>query len=114
MLRVAEHYQFRVVPELLVGYRSVPGSMSSNTKPMGKSYELILEDAQQKYPEIPAYICKWGKINFYFYLLGQSYVTGNYLNVIFWAYKIVCLDFAALLSFALYRKVIISILNLIA
>lgn len=56
MLRVAEHYQFRVVPELLVGYRGVPGSMSCNTKSMGKSYALILEESQKKYPEIPVYI----------------------------------------------------------
>lgn len=62
MLRVAEHYQFRVVPEILVGYRGVPGSISSNIQAMGKSYALILEDAQQKYPEIPAYIYQWGKL----------------------------------------------------
>ena len=114
MLRVAEHYQFRVVPEILVGYRGVPGSMSSNIKSMGKSYALILEDAKQKYPEIPVYIYQWGKTNFYFYLLGLSYVNGNYLNVIFWTYKIVSLDFAALLSLVLYRMFIMSILKLIA
>ena len=81
---------------------------------MGKSYDLILEDAKQKYPEIPVYIYQWGKTNFYFYLLGLSYVNSNYLNVIFWTYKIVSLDFAARLSLVLYRMFIMSILKLIA
>jgi hypothetical protein len=36
-LRVAEHYEFRVVPECLVGYRKLPGSMSTDSNQMARS-----------------------------------------------------------------------------
>lgn len=41
-LRIAELYQFIVVPEFLIGYRQVIGSMGSNCGTMEISYELVM------------------------------------------------------------------------
>lgn len=45
-LRIAEPYEFRVVPEFLIGYRQVIGSMAGNYKSMVKSYNLVMADVQ--------------------------------------------------------------------
>lgn len=42
-LRLAECHEVRVVPRLLVGYRQVAGSMSSNPEPMRRGADLVLE-----------------------------------------------------------------------
>ncbi len=49
-LRIAEQYQFRVVPEFLIGYRQVMGSMACNYRSMEKSHLLIVTDVQRRYP----------------------------------------------------------------
>lgn len=50
-LRIAENYEFRVVPQHLVGYRRTIGSMSSNVMQMFRSYEIVLAEFREKYPQ---------------------------------------------------------------
>ena len=50
-LRIAEHYEFRVVRRHLVGYRMVPGHMSSNITGMVESCVTVLFDYHRRYPE---------------------------------------------------------------
>ncbi|WP_421997004.1 glycosyltransferase family 2 protein [Reyranella sp.] len=49
-LRVAEHAGFAVVPRYLVGYRTTPGNMSSNSLKMFRSTEIVLAEFRTKYP----------------------------------------------------------------
>jgi glycosyltransferase involved in cell wall biosynthesis len=44
-LRIANHYQFKVVKEPLVYYRQVIGSGSRNWQAMAKGYQVVLEKA---------------------------------------------------------------------
>ncbi len=55
-LRIAEHYQFKVVPKYLVSYRQIASSISSNYAAMAKSHSLIIADVRQQNPEIPSSI----------------------------------------------------------
>ncbi|MFM7602157.1 MAG: glycosyltransferase [Pseudanabaena sp.] len=76
-LRVAEYYEFRVVPEILVGYRQTFGSMSSLGKVMEKSYHLTVEYIQKNHPEIPPMIYQWSEAEFYYYLAQGARQNGN-------------------------------------
>ncbi|MDL2410711.1 glycosyltransferase family A protein [Rhizobium calliandrae] len=49
-LRIAENYEFRVVPEHLVGYRMTNTNMSSDVMQMLRSCEIVLGEFRQKYP----------------------------------------------------------------
>jgi glycosyltransferase involved in cell wall biosynthesis len=49
--RVAERYHFAVVPEVLVGYRYLPDSMSSKRVPMLRSWLLVLDEIRARHPE---------------------------------------------------------------
>ncbi len=86
-LRLAEQYQFRVVPEFLVGYRKHPNSMSCNYTAMAKSRELIWETINHKYPSIPPIIEQLSNSSFYMYLASQSSRTGQHKSTLFWIYK---------------------------
>jgi glycosyltransferase involved in cell wall biosynthesis len=50
-LRVAERFEFRVVPRYLVGYRVTETNMSSDVVRMLRSCEIVLTEFAEKYPE---------------------------------------------------------------
>lgn len=111
-LRIAEFYQFRVVPEFLIGYRQVIGSMGSNCGTMESSYEIVMAQVKQKHPEISDDIYKWAKSNFYNYLIGKSSVCSDYYNVLLYLVKLLKVDGAVVLRASLYRLFIKTIVNL--
>ncbi len=111
-LRIAELYQFRVVPEFLIGYRQVIGSMGSNCGTMERSYELVMAQVKQKHPEISDDIYRWAQSNFYNYLIGKSSVCSDYYNTLVYLIKLLRVDGAVVLRASLYRLFIRSIINL--
>lgn len=113
-LRIAEHYEFRVVPEFLIAYRKTNSSMSCNYTAMAKSYRLVMADVQQRHPEIPAIIYQWSISNFYMYLAGESRRSGNHWSTLFWLSKALLVDPINILRFQLYTMSINSLLKLIA
>lgn len=52
-LRIAERYEFKVVPAILVAYRFTLGSMSSNALQMKRSSDLVLGDLRARHPDLP-------------------------------------------------------------
>lgn len=50
-LAIAEHYEFRLVPRFLTGYRVAEGSMSSDARQMLRSWELTLAAYRARYPQ---------------------------------------------------------------
>lgn len=113
-LRIAEYYQFQVVPEFLVGYRSTMSSMSCDCTSMANSHNLVLADVQQRHPEIPSNIYQWSSSNFYMYLAGQSRRCGDHWSTLSCLYKALQIDSMNLLRNELYKMSIKSFLNLIA
>lgn len=49
-LRIAENYEFRLVPQYLVGYRMTNVNMSSDVMQMLRSCEIVLAEFREKYP----------------------------------------------------------------
>jgi glycosyltransferase involved in cell wall biosynthesis len=112
-LRIAEHYQFKVVPEFLVGYRQITSSMSCNFAAMAKSHSLIMADVRQQHPEIPSSIYRWSSSNFYIYLAFRSNSSGNYRSTLSWLYRACKEDFLmVILRHNLYILSIQSLLNI--
>lgn len=112
-LRIAEHYQFRVVPEFLIGYRQISQSMSRNCRSMVKSYNLMMADARQRRPEIPSYIYNWSASNFCIFLLDRSIACGDFSSSLAWICKGIKLDYALLLQGNMYRYFIICLLSIV-
>lgn len=86
-LKIAESYQFRVVPEFLIGYRKIINSMSTDYPKMAKSHALMLESVQEKHPEIPSALHCLSKSSFYMYLARQNDLHSNNEQTLFWLYQ---------------------------
>ncbi len=111
-LRIAECYEFRVVPEFLIGYRQGSASMSNNSKTMAKSYNLVMADFQKRHPEIPTYVYTWSASSFYVYLSWKSTACGDYFTTLGWIYNAVKLDYSPLLLRPIYECIIKCILKI--
>ncbi|NJR48754.1 MAG: glycosyltransferase family 2 protein [Leptolyngbyaceae cyanobacterium CSU_1_3] len=91
-LRVAEKYEFRVVPEFLVGYRKIQQSMSCNYDCMARSHSFMLQSNREKYPEIPAFLYHLSSSSFYLYFAHQSHVWGDDRTTQFWLSQAIKVD----------------------
>jgi glycosyltransferase involved in cell wall biosynthesis len=70
-LRLAERYEFAVVPECLTGYRLTPGSMSSNLMQMLRSSRLVAAEMCSRHPQHRRIVAQ-GLANYVRFLLGQA------------------------------------------
>ncbi|MBW4636270.1 MAG: glycosyltransferase family 2 protein [Iphinoe sp. HA4291-MV1] len=113
-LRIAEHYQFRVVPEFLIGYRQVKASMSNKCQIMERSYNLMMADFQRRYPQIPTHIYHWSASSYYVYLAWKSRASGDYWSTLIWLYKAIKLDYTPLLLRPVYQCIIECLLKIAA
>jgi glycosyltransferase involved in cell wall biosynthesis len=114
-LRIAEHYEFRVVPEFLVGYRKLPNSMSGDYTSMAKFRDLIWQSIREKYPNIPASIYRLSTSSFYMNLARQSSLHGKHKTTLFWLYKAVKKEFfTPFLRPGFYILLVKSLLNIMA
>jgi hypothetical protein len=113
-LRIAELYQFKVVPEFLVGYRKIASSMSRDYRQMAKSHALMLQQIRQKYPQIPTFLYRLSSSSFYIYLARQNSQFNNHRSTLFWLYRALQADLITpLWRYGFYTLSIKSILGLI-
>ncbi len=113
-LRIAQYYQFKVVPEYLVSYRQISSSMSCNYAAMAKGHSLIMTDVRRYHAKVPEKVYRWSSSNFYIYLAVKSSSNGNYRSTLFWLYRALQQDlFMVLLRHNLYLLSIESILKIL-
>lgn len=74
--RVAEHYEYAVVPAHLVGYRITTHNMSSNGPRMIGSWLLMVEEIRSRNPEL-APLLRIGVGHFACWLLQRALATGR-------------------------------------
>jgi glycosyltransferase involved in cell wall biosynthesis len=79
-LRIAERYEFAVVPEFLVGYRQDTANMSRNIDEMRRSYSFVIAEARRLHPEVPARVFRWSYGKFLFYLGENCAMSGRRLR----------------------------------
>jgi glycosyltransferase involved in cell wall biosynthesis len=111
-LRIAENYRFGLVPEYLMGYRQSLNSATTNCVQIEKDWLLVLSEIVSRHPEIPTRVQNWAKGSFYNYLLGKSYVNGDYRRVLLWLLKGIRADWIILLRPGIYRALIVGILRI--
>lgn len=87
-LRIAEKFDFKAVPEFLIGYRRTSDSMSSrNSFRMGASHNLMLNKIQRTHPSISNYLFRLSRSSFYLYLSQQSRNYQDYKTSLHWLDK---------------------------
>ena len=67
-LRLAETFDYAVVPEFLVGYRKSSEAMSRNTAKMNRSHTQVIDKIRAEHPSTSPLLLRLSKINFYAYL----------------------------------------------
>lgn len=82
-LRIAEKYEFRVVPEFLVGYRKLRHSMSYDYDRMARSHALMLQGAQQRHP-LSGWLYRLSRSSFYLYFGHQASESGADREALRW------------------------------
>jgi glycosyltransferase involved in cell wall biosynthesis len=67
-LAIAARWEFDLVPEYLIGYRTAGGSMSRNHESMARSWEIVMAEARSRHPELPPWLFRWARGNYYRWL----------------------------------------------
>lgn len=74
-LRLAERFEFRVVREILMGYRIHPENLSSNLDAMSRAHRVLVDSVARRHPDLPESLLRRSaaEMSFYLALLGSSY-----------------------------------------
>ena len=75
-LRLAEKGPFALERGFLVGYRQSEASMSRRVPEMTRSFALVLAEARERHPELPARLFRWSRAAFDFYRFETLYGSG--------------------------------------
>lgn len=112
-LRIAEYYEFRVVPMLLIGYRKLPGSMSTDSGQMAHFRLLIWKKVRQRYPRIPSLMERLSNSSFYMHLAYQNYQYSKHQAALAWIVQALKIDpVTPFLRLGLYKITVLSLLRL--
>jgi len=87
VLRVASRYRVGVVPEILMGYRRSPGSMSSNCDRMWRSRQMVIDGLTDYGVAIRPGVLRDADQQFCMYLAALSFWSGNVGQAIRWALR---------------------------
>ena len=90
-LRLAEQYEFGVVPEFLVGYRKLSCSMSGDFSQMARSQRVMLQAIEQR-SNLPSYLYRLSYSSFYLYLAQQSNQCSDFKGTLFWLRQATTVD----------------------
>ncbi|MBD2036605.1 glycosyltransferase family 2 protein [Leptolyngbya sp. FACHB-321] len=112
-LRIAARYEFRVVPEFLVGYRKRAISMSCDYTQMARSHALVMQNVRQQRPEFPSYLFRLSSSNLYGYFAYQSHRCQDYRTTLYWLKQVIQADpVTPWIRIGFYRLLIQSLLGL--
>lgn len=67
-LQLAERGEVLLSPFVLVGYRQRPDAMSRNLREMARSFEMVMNEARARHPEVPRALFRWSRGAFQMYL----------------------------------------------
>ena len=91
-LKVAAESLVGLAPGHLVGYRAVPGSMSSHVASMARSYYAVMDGVRATWDGLPPRLFRWSEGHFAAYLAGQSLDAGAFGAALRWARRAVRAD----------------------
>lgn len=91
VLRVAERYEAAVVPEILLGYRRRPGSMSTACNTMWRSQQRLAQSMRELRPDLNPRLLRRSAHQFALYLAGLCFWSGNKAAAFRWGLRSGCL-----------------------
>ena len=91
-IRLAEQYKFQGVPEFLVGYRNMTGSMSGDFAQMARSQNLMLKSIQEKHPNLPGFLYRLSQSSYYLYLAHQCDASQQASQTLNWLKQAIHVD----------------------
>ena len=78
--KIAERYDFAVVPQHLTGYRQTAGTMSGDALQMLRSYDLFVAPFRERYPQYAEQFAR-GRVNICVWLLRRAVLAGNWRSI---------------------------------
>jgi glycosyltransferase involved in cell wall biosynthesis len=84
-LRIAAQYRVAVARQLLVGYRRLPDSMSTQCDEMWRSRQLLISGAVGRNPDLDAQVLRRSTDQFALYVAGVLFRSGSYVRSFGWA-----------------------------
>jgi glycosyltransferase involved in cell wall biosynthesis len=81
-LRIAEHFEFKVIKECLTGYRKTDAAMSTDHRLMERSQNLVFKDQKIKNPWIPDIIFDWSMAYYCLWLSRAAVRKKNFYHAI--------------------------------
>jgi glycosyltransferase involved in cell wall biosynthesis len=87
VLRLAARYKAAVVPELLVGYRNLPGSMSKQCEMMWRSQAMMTGRLRELNPSLDPALFRQSADQFALYISGVMFRIGSYHRAAWWALR---------------------------
>lgn len=101
-LRIAEQFQIRLVPKVLVGYREVLTSLSANYRRMERAFAAFTHELRKRHPRMPDSLVRYARSSFYLYLTGKSNRQQQYGVTLQYLLKALLADPMRLLSSEFY------------
>jgi glycosyltransferase involved in cell wall biosynthesis len=87
VLRIAARYGIAVVPDILMGYRRSPGSMSTDCARMWRSRQAVLQRMTEVRPNLQPAVVRASDKQFCMYLAALSYWSGNFKQACRWGLR---------------------------
>ncbi|MEO8368872.1 MAG: glycosyltransferase [Candidatus Solibacter sp.] len=84
-LKVAAKYRVAVARQLLVGYRRLPDSMSTQYDEMWRSRQLLISGALERDPDLKPQLLRRSTDQFALYVAGVLFRSGAYVRSFRWA-----------------------------
>jgi glycosyltransferase involved in cell wall biosynthesis len=97
-LRIAEQYEFQVVPRYHVGYTKALSSMSANFKNQDKFITTVMDNFEKRHPRIPKTLFRLSRSRTCFYLASLCNEHGRYFDSIKYLLRCLVLDPVSVLS----------------
>jgi glycosyltransferase involved in cell wall biosynthesis len=91
-LKLAKVCEFRIVPELLVGYRLTPTSMSMDVAQMQRSVEIHMQRARRQNPRLPSVLFRWQAGHYYRYLAMIALAKRDWRSALYCLCRAACVD----------------------
>jgi glycosyltransferase involved in cell wall biosynthesis len=105
-LRIAERYEFQVIPKFHIGYRRAMNSISADYKNQQTFMVMVVESFEKKHPKIPKPLFRLSRSRMYSYLASRCNDQGHYLDSVKYFLRCFALDPVCVLSSEYYLAVL--------
>jgi glycosyltransferase involved in cell wall biosynthesis len=87
LLRIASRYEVVLAPDILLGYRRRPGSMSTSYNTMWRSQLSVLRTMVHIRPDLDPQLPRKAKRQFALYLAGLAFWSGDLYSAVGWGFR---------------------------